>query len=344
VIETSQHSFTDDSTAPATADVKVLFLAGKGRSGGTLLANLLGQVPGFFNVGELNRLWDSGLVRNYSCGCGLAVRDCPTWNAILDAADAILGESPLVPLAGARIDLDQASVVRWPNIARLLFARPGLAQRWTALGRYTTASSAVYRAITVVTGARVVVDSSRLPIEPIGLGMVPGTDVRIGHVVRDPRAVTYSWKRRKAFTDREDGEQLPRFGPAFSTVSWVARNLVVEVLRRRRPSLIVSYDMLAREPVTVLRHLAALVDEPAGDLAFLTSEAATLVPTHSVGGNPVRMVSGAVSIEPDDEWRHAISARDRSVATLLALPLLHHYGFPVRTAPTGRDGERPARS
>src|SRR5262249_4609517 len=155
-------------------------------------------------------------------------------------------------------------------------------------------------AITQVTGARVVVDSSRLPIEPIGLGIVPGTDVRIGHVVRDPRAVTYSWKRKKAFTDRGEGEDLPRFGPAFSTVSWLARNLVVEMLRRRRPSMIVSYDLLAREPATVLRNLAELVDEPAGDLAFLTSSAATLVPTHSVGGNPVRMVSGAVSIEPDE--------------------------------------------
>jgi hypothetical protein len=338
VVETSQHSFTEGATAPASDDVKVLFLAGKGRSGGTLLANLLGQVPGFFNVGELNRLWDSGLVHNYRCGCGLPFRECPTWGAILDTADTQLGSSPLTPLANARIDEDQASVVRWPNLARLLLARPSGSRRWPALDRYTTASSAVYRAITRVTGARVVVDSSRLPIEPIGLGLVPATDVRIGHVVRDPRAVTYSWKRKKVFTDRDRSEHLPRFGPAFSTVSWVGRNLVVEVLRRRRPSTIVSYDLLAREPAAVLRNLAELVDEPPGDLAFLTSEAATLVPTHSVGGNPVRMVSGAVSIEPDEEWRHAISARDRSITTVLALPLLHHYGFPLRSS-AGPDGE-----
>ena len=35
-------------TAQQPGDVKVLFLAGKGRSGGTLLAALLGQLPGFF--------------------------------------------------------------------------------------------------------------------------------------------------------------------------------------------------------------------------------------------------------------------------------------------------------
>jgi hypothetical protein len=313
-----------------TDDVKVLFLGGKGRSGGTLLANLMGQIPGFCNVGELNRLWDSGLVHNRRCGCGLPVQQCPTWTAILDDADARLGGTPLTPLSKARIDLDQSAVVRWPRLARLLRARVETRDRWDALERYTTATSAVYRSIAKVTGAKVVVDSSRLPFEPVALGLVPGVDLRIGHVVRDPRAVVFSWKRARVFTDRDTGEHLPRFGAAFSTTSWLARNVIVEMLRRRRPSITVSYDELARDPGKVLRELADLMGEPAGDLRFLTSDAATLVPTHSVGGNPVRMISGAVVIEPDEEWRHGISARDRWVSTALALPLLHRYGFPLR--------------
>jgi hypothetical protein len=315
-----------------TDDVKVLFLGGKGRSGGTLLANLMGQIPGFCNVGELNRLWDSGLVHNRRCGCGLPVQECPTWTAILDEADVLLQGTPLAPLAQARIDLDQSAVVRWPRLARLLRARPDTLDRWEALHRYTTATSAVYRSIAKVTGARVVVDSSRLPFEPVALGLVPGVDLRIGHVVRDPRAVVFSWKRARVFTDRDTGEHLPRFGAAFSTTSWLARNVIVEILRRRRPSITVSYDLLARDPASVLRELADLMDEPAGDLRFLTSEAATLVPTHSVGGNPVRMISGAVVIQPDEEWRQEIAPRDRWVSTALALPLLHRYGFPVRAA------------
>ncbi|MCU1464308.1 MAG: sulfotransferase-like protein [Actinomycetia bacterium] len=314
-----------------TDDVKVLFLGGKGRSGGTLLANLMGQIPGFCNVGELNRLWDSGLVHNRRCGCGLPVQECPTWSAILDEADALLRGTPLAPLAKAHIDLDQSAVVRWPRLARLLRTRVDTRDRWEALERYTTATSAVYRSIAKVTGAKVVVDSSRLPFEPVALGLVPGVDLRIGHVVRDPRAVVFSWKRARVFTDRDTGEHLPRFGAAFSTTSWLARNVIVEMLRRRRPSITVSYDELARDPAKVLRELADLMDEPAGDLRFLTSDAATLVPTHSVGGNPVRMISGAVVIEPDEEWRHEISVRDRWVSTALALPLLHRYGFPLRT-------------
>src|SRR5204863_2882855 len=214
-------------TAEPSTDVKVLFLAGKGRSGGTLLASLLGQLPGFFNIGELNRLWDWGLVSNFRCGCGLPVQECPTWHAILEAADESLAGTGIPPLTTARIDLAQHEVVRWPRLLRLLRARPSTRSRWEALDRYTTASSAVYRAIAHVTGARVVVDSSRLPIEPVALGLVPGVDVRVAQLVRDPRAVVYSWKRSRVLTDREHDEEMARFSATFSTTSWVARNFVV---------------------------------------------------------------------------------------------------------------------
>jgi SAM-dependent methyltransferase len=331
-------------TAQQPGDVKVLFLAGKGRSGGTLLASLLGQLPGFFNIGELNRLWDWGLVSNFRCGCGLPVQECPTWHAILDQADELLEGRGIAPLTAARIDLAQASVVRWPNMLRLLRARPGEQATWDALDRYTAASSAVYRAIAHVTGARVVVDSSRLPIEPVALGLVPGVDVRIAQVVRDPRAVVYSWKRSKITTDRDTGEYMPKFSASYSTTSWLARNLVVEAIRRRGPVEVVQYDAIARDPAAVLRRLADFVGEPAGAMEFLTSETATIAPTHSVGGNPIRMTSGAITIEPDEEWRSGIAPRDRVVATAIALPLLHRYGLPVRSAAgvTPPDPAQPA--
>ena len=170
--------------------VKVLYLAGKGRSGSTLLASLLGQLPGFFNAAEVNRLWDWGLVENYKCGCGLPVQECPTWQAVLEAADTLLeGTGINPPLASARIDLDQHTVARWPKMLQLLLAKPGPHPNWKQLDRYTAAVSALYRGIAHVTGARVIIDSSKIPIEPIALGLVDGVEVHVAQVVRDPRAV-----------------------------------------------------------------------------------------------------------------------------------------------------------
>jgi hypothetical protein len=331
-------------TPRETDQVKVLYIAGKGRSGSTLLASLLGQLPGFFNAAEVNFLWDWGLVENYKCGCGLPLQECPTWLAILSEADRLLADTDIPPLLTARVDRDQAAVVRWPKTLQLLRAKPGPHPRWKQLDRYTAAVSAVYQAIAHVTGARVVVDSSKKPIEPVALGLVEGVDVYLTHVVRDPRATVYSWQRSRVYSDRDEVEYMPRFSASFTTTSWLTRNVLVEVIGRRQPVELVRYNDMARDPAAVLRRIAEFVGEPAGDLAFLTSGTAELVPTHSVGGNPVRMSSGAIQIAPDDEWQAKLRRRDRLVSTALALPLLHRYGLPVRSrAARDEAGEvRPA--
>jgi hypothetical protein len=310
--------------------VKVLYLAGKGRSGSTLLASLLGQLPGFFNAAEVNRLWDWGLVENYKCGCGLTVQECPTWQAILGEADALLEGTGIAPLASAGIERVQAIVARWPKTIQLLLAKPGEHPNWKQLDRYTAAVSALYRGMAHVTGARVIIDSSKIPIEPVALGLIEGVDVYLAQLVRDPRAVVYSWQRERVYSDRDEVEYMPKFGATFTTTSWLARNALVEVVGRRGPVEVVLYDDMARNPGAVLRRLAAFAGEPAGDLAFLTSASAELAPTHSVGGNPMRMSSGAIRIKPDDEWVTKLAPRPRLVATAIALPLLRRYGLPIR--------------
>src|SRR5262252_3729866 len=114
----------DGSQRRSLREVKVLFLAGKGRSGGTLLGGLLGQLPGYFNAGELSRLFDTAVSTNYPCGCGLPFRECETWRAILGEADRLHREVFGVPLNADTVGKARASVVRWPNLARLLLQRP----------------------------------------------------------------------------------------------------------------------------------------------------------------------------------------------------------------------------
>ena len=65
--------------------VKVLYIAGWGRSGTTLLDNLLGQIEGFTSTGELHNLWQRGLIDGRDCGCGLRLTDCPFWQEVLTA-------------------------------------------------------------------------------------------------------------------------------------------------------------------------------------------------------------------------------------------------------------------
>src|SRR5580692_3233646 len=61
----------------------VLYIAGTGRSGSTLLASLLGEVDGVFSAGEVRYLWQRGLAESRLCGCGVPVRECLIWSRVL---------------------------------------------------------------------------------------------------------------------------------------------------------------------------------------------------------------------------------------------------------------------
>ncbi len=72
----------DASLAPA----RVVFIGGSGRSGSTLIERLLGELPSVCNVGEVVHLWERGLQRGETCGCGTPLPDCPFWIRVGDVA------------------------------------------------------------------------------------------------------------------------------------------------------------------------------------------------------------------------------------------------------------------
>ena len=65
---------------------RVVYVGGTGRSGSTVLANVLGEVPGLVSVGEVRFLWERGILQDRLCGCGDHFSDCPFWSKVLDRA------------------------------------------------------------------------------------------------------------------------------------------------------------------------------------------------------------------------------------------------------------------
>ena len=60
----------------------VLFIAGTGRSGSTLLERALGVMPGYVNVGELVDLFRRVAAEDERCGCGERFSTCPFWREV----------------------------------------------------------------------------------------------------------------------------------------------------------------------------------------------------------------------------------------------------------------------
>ncbi|MFD8492676.1 sulfotransferase [Amycolatopsis sp. NPDC059657] len=297
---------------------RVLYVTGWCRSGTTMIGNLLNELDGVVHVGELHYLWRNGVIgtgTNTVCGCAEPVLDCPLWSKVL----GLTGGADL--LATARLWASaQDLLVRTRHTARRLRPRQSPASRELA-ARMTR----LYAAVAEVSGAHTIVDSSKFPAEAALLAATGEVDLRVLHVVRDPRAVANSWLRPKDY--------IPAMSAARSTWYWTGFNAASELVCQRNPatSARLRYEDFARDPrggvEDILRLLGLRAEPP-----ISADGTATLGVNHTVTGNPDRFAHGRVQVRRDDRWRRDLPKRAGSTATALASPLLGRYGYPLRRA------------
>jgi UDP-N-acetylglucosamine transferase subunit ALG13 len=306
---------------------RVLFIAGTGRSGSTLLERLLGEVDGFCSVGELVHLWQRGLGENQRCGCGVPFRDCPFWAEV--GRKAFGGWVALDP--HEITDLKQ-SVDRHRFIP--FMTHPELSRAYRdRLERFSEILLALYGAIADVSGS-VVVDSSKSSSYLFLLRQLPDIDLRILHLIRDSRGVAYSTTKRVRRPEISDHEVfMPTYHPARAGVEWLAYNAIFDVAGTTgTPSMRLRYEELmtdARRQVSrILRFAGAGATNEL--LGFLGTDAAQLRPIHSVSGNPMRFQTGHIPLRLDDEWRTRLAPKHRAMVSLITWPLLRRYGYALR--------------
>jgi hypothetical protein len=313
---------------PARQELKVLYVVGYGRSGSTILGNILGELDGVVHVGELRSFWGLGLLGRRVCGCGLPIRECELWARVVKAGFGSDGDR-----ADPRTVLDwQRDAVRLRNTRRLLRSSSGGSGGWASLDAYVPVATRLYGAISEATGARVIVDTSKHVADGALLPLLPGIDASFVHLVRDPRAVAYSWQRVVASPGEGRRQQMPRHGPFTTARAWTATNLGAEaILRRvgRRRGFTMRYEDFVAEPRPWSARAAELLGEDPGELPFVDDHTVRLGPNHTAGGNPSRLAGGAVRIRPDDEWRSRQPVVQRVIATAGTFPLLRRYGYPV---------------
>ncbi|MBY9074829.1 sulfotransferase [Nocardioides sp. WL0053] len=300
-------------------------IGGWGRCGSTLLDMMLGQVPGLVSAGEVRELWLRGCVENRPCGCGASFRTCPFWTEVGEAAFG----------GWDNLDLDRVLRVRY-TVDRP-WGVPRLLSRRTAgdedLAMYGDVLARLFEGIRKVSGARVVIDSSKLPSHTMMLRRTADVDVRLVHLVRDSRGVAYS-NTKVVLKQVTEGEptMLPRHGAVGASARYTLYNgLTAWTNRLDVDYMLLRYEDLIADPERNLRAILAHAGEPDDvELPFLTSEGALLAENHLVDGNPVRFSKGAVPLRSDEEWRTRMTSRDRRLVTALTLPLLATYGYPVR--------------
>jgi hypothetical protein len=322
--------------ADGAGRLKVLSIVGPGRSGTTILSRVLGEVDGVLTVGELRWLWRRGLTEQRPCGCGRPLDRCPVWAPVLRRT------TPADDAGASATVAAQDEVAARRHRLRALRSARGTEAGWPALTRVRHATGGIVHAVADVTGARVVVDSSKRPQDAAVLAAVEGIDHYVLHIVRDPGAVAWSWQRGHKLVRTADGSRPMRTrGLLSSVLRWTENCLGAETLRRHVPAdrwLFLRYEDFAAEPRAALDRVLAFLGEDA-DGPVGSGDTVELSVDHTVAGNPDRFRVGRVGIAPDDEWRSGMPLRRRVAVRALTWPLLLRYGYPV----TGRGrGEPPA--
>jgi hypothetical protein len=189
----------------------------------------------------------------------------------------------------------------------------------------------LYEAIGSVTGSRVVVDSSKEPAHGYAMSLVPGVDLRVLHLVRDPRAAAYSWLKKKPQPDSETREFMFRQNPIKSSTMWNSWNASAEAFWRRSPGsyLRVRYEDFVADPRGSFTDILNLLGEREAELPLASDREVKLGINHTVSGNPNRFDTGAVELRQDREWQKQMKPRDKVLVTALTLPLLKHYHYPL---------------
>ena len=306
----------------AAARTRVVYVAGTGRSGSTLLGNALGSLPGALHAGEVKLALRRGLAEDGFCGCRRPVRECPVW---VPALERTFGHVPDATEA-AELDRRLTDAVRTRRTAWWLAGRtsPEVEELVDVFGRLLTS-------LAEVSGAQAVVDSSKLA--PFGalVARSPLLDVRAVQLVRDPRAVAWSWQRAQA-SGQVSGfeEEMERFDPVKSSLMWLESTTSVAWLSARggRAAHVVRYEDLVEDPESVLSAVAAFAGLPQPAPGSLVSDGALhLAPSHAAAGNPNRVRSGPVRLRRDDEWAERMPAGQRRLVSLITAPRRRAHGY-----------------
>jgi hypothetical protein len=298
---------------------RILYIAGWGRSGSTILEALLGQAPGAAAVGEVRFVWQRGIVEDRPCGCGQPFGRCEFWSRVLERG------------FGGRSGIDRRFLAHATGVGRTrhlpLLALPGARELYARAHRgWLVNHERLYHAIREAADCRVVVDSSKYPSYAVLLAGSAALEPSVVHLVRDPRAVAHSWSRLKPDEERGAGVLMHRLGPARTSLYWMGWNLATERLLGGPRYRLLRYEDLIDDPSARVGEILAHAGLDSA-VPFLAGRVATLAPCHTVSGNPIRFRTGGVELRPDDEWAQAMRPRDRRLVWSLTAPVRRRWGY-----------------
>lgn len=251
---------------------RLIYIAGYGRSGSTILGILLGAHKGYHHMGAVAHMPSLAVSDEIACSCGLAYRECPEWN----------NRIPDTPGPTGAMSRKIEAMPGW----RSLFASGALK------GQYREYWSGLMGKIRDDHGASLLIDTSKTSytsaLRPLMLRRLLGMDVYTILLVRDARDVMNSKLKgnNNKLSRDEDGQET---GAGLKgLIGWLLANgygLANCLALGKQRRFVVYYDDLMTDPHTVIKELEAFLGDDLSDIVTQMDSDEGIDPGHLVGGN-----------------------------------------------------------
>jgi hypothetical protein len=298
----------------------VVYLAGSGHTGSTLLALFLDAHPRIVSVGETafkRKIQRRGSAK-LACTCGASYLDCPFWQAVFrGVTEAGFEFSPLKwsndfryknPLAHrllSRYSGNPALRAMQRAAAALL---PG---HGASVDHVRRVNVEFIRTVLRVAHADVFFDTSKRAMRLYHLLETSELDVKVVKLVRDVRGYVSSAKKRGASVSD-------------AALAWRTDQENFEHITRDLPSdrvMLLRYEDACRDPQTWLKRTYAFCGvEPIDPPEVVVSG------EHHVLGNNMRR-NEKIRIRLDESWRSLLSSDEQARALAIAGPFQGHLGY-----------------
>jgi hypothetical protein len=303
---------------------RVAYIGGLGRSGSTLLERIAARLPEVCVLGEVVHLWTRGIEYDELCSCGARFSRCPFWQEIGEVAFGSWAKVDPARMRELAARVDRTRFI--PATARARSLHTG------EMREYAEHFGAVYAAAAQVSGARVMLDSSKHPSTAYLLRLLPELDLRVVHLVRDSRGVAYSWTKlvaRPEATERSAQKEMYRYRAWRAALLWDLHNAGLSGLRGLGvPVWRLHYERLIADPVATVHDLADFLGVDGVSIEqFVTPRSVRVGPAHQISGNYMRFETGELPLRNDDAWRDGLRGSDRRLVTALTAPWLVRYGY-----------------
>ena len=313
------------NTTEPTDKIKILYIAGTGRNGSTLLERILNEIPGVLAVGELGRV--TRYNKNETCLCGEKLTVCPVWNVITNEIDSQVDEERF-----AQLDR-KYSHQKIIDLLKLLIKQKKQ-KLPNDFQQYLDNLELKYKAIHKYKSDQIITDSTIDALYGYYLSLMPAIDLYVLHLIRDPRGVSYSWQRLKFASSISKKSWTPQISPLKTALSWVKRNVFIELMfAKTEKYLQISYEDLVENPLEVVKRIANLLNLKSEQLDFIKGQKILVGESHLIGGNMDAFKKGReeIILKSDEQWKHHMKWVDIILVTLITWPLMLKYSFSMHS-------------